>query len=104
MLDDRPVHVGDPECPSGPVLSIVGRDQLSLEARNSRLLVGVATAGIGRALGFEDHPVHQVVHRLADEKAGGEIGTEEVVAVGVGLLAEVTRLTASGALNRAESG
>ena len=60
--------------PSGPVLSIVGRNQLSLEARNSRPdLVRSATAAEAHAVGLEHHPMHQVVHRLADEQAGGEL-------------------------------
>ncbi len=69
--------------PSGPVLSMVGRNQLSLEARNSRLVfAGRATAAKAHAVGLEHHPMHQVVHRLADEQAGGELRAEEVVAIG----------------------
>ena len=69
--------------PSGPVLSIVGRNQLSLEARNSRSASSGGRDGReGHAVGLEHHPMDQVVHRLADEQAGGEVRAEEVVAVG----------------------
>src|SRR6201999_4461989 len=30
----------------------------------------------------EHHSMHQVVYRLADKQAGGEFGTEELVAIG----------------------
>ena len=68
--------------PSGPVLSIVGRNALSLEARNSRSdFVRRPDAAEGHAVGLEHHPVDQVVHGLADEEAAGEARPEEVVAV-----------------------
>ena len=68
--------------PSGPVLSIVGRNQLSVEARNSRARsLGTATAAEGQAVGLEHHPMDQVMDRLADEQAGVEPRAEQVVAI-----------------------
>ena len=58
--------------PSGPVLSIVGRNQLSLDARNSRSdSFGPRRRETSLPLGLEHDPMHQVVHRLADKKARG---------------------------------
>ena len=88
--------------PSGPVLSMVGRNQLSLEARNSRFsLARRAMAAKAHAFGLEHHPMHQVVHRLADEQASGELGAEEVVAIGRRAIGRRDVVGRAGSLNRA---
>ena len=69
--------------PSGPVLSMVGRNQLS--ARSQEFAAGLARTALAakaRAPGLEHDAVDQVVHRLADEHAGRKRRTEKVVAVG----------------------
>ena len=83
VLDDGAVHVGDPECAVGAGLEhrrpepvVAGGEELAVR------LVRPATAAEAHAVGLEHHPVDQVVHRLADEQAGGEPRAEEVVAVG----------------------
>ena len=88
--------------PSGPVLSIVGRNQLSLEARNSRSrLIWSATAAEGHAVRLEHHPVHHVMDRFADEQARVEPRAEQLVTIrrrAVGRRGVVGR---AGSLNRA---
>ena len=83
VLDDGAIHVGDPECSVGTGLEHGGPEPVV--ARGEELAIGLvrpAMAAEGRAVGLEHHPMHQVVDRLADEQASGELGSEEVVAIG----------------------
>ncbi len=69
--------------PSGPVLSMVGRNQLSLEARNSRPdSLGPRRPRKVTPSGSSTIRCTSVVDRLADEQARGEPGAEQFVAIG----------------------
>ena len=82
MLDDRAVHVGDPERTVGPGLELRGTEPVVAGGQELAAgLVRPADAAIARAVGLQHHPVDQVVHRLADEQAGGVVRPEEVVAI-----------------------
>src|SRR5208282_2039674 len=73
-------------------------------ARGQELAVGLAwgpNTAISCPVRLQNHPVHQVMHRLADEQAGGKFGAEEVVtircrAVGRGHVASRGRVTEAG--------
>ncbi len=68
--------------PSGPVLSIVGRNQLSLEAQELALGTGGgAMAAEAHPVGLEHHEMDKVVHRLADEQARRKLQSKQLVAV-----------------------
>ena len=82
VLDDGAIHVGDPEGAVGPGLE--HRRAEPVVARGQELAVRFVRgpdAAEGHAVGLEHHPVDQVVHRLADEEAAGEVRPEQVVAV-----------------------
>ena len=83
VFDDSAIHIGDPERTvgacfehGGPEPVVAGRQKLAV------CIVRPAMAAEAHALGLEHHSMHQVVYRLTDKQAGGELGTEELVAIG----------------------
>ena len=66
--------------PSGPVVACTGRNQLSVDARNSSFVVG-AMAFEGRAFRRQFQTMHNEVDRLADERVALEVVAEQIVAV-----------------------
>ena len=88
--------------PSGPVLSIVGRNQLSLEARNSRF----ASSGPRRPRkvtpsGSSTIRCTRLWTGSLTNRLVANSGPNRSSRYGVGLLADVTWLAAPGSLNRA---
>jgi hypothetical protein len=82
MLKDEPVEVdyvqasirpGACLCEAAPV--VLGREEFAFRLSRSTM------AREGDAVGFEDFTMHEIVGGLADEKAIGEVRTEQRVAI-----------------------
>ena len=60
MLDRLAIHVKDKQCPSGVLAKLTGRNQLSVEARNSPSRSARLASQVRRSVNLKRFPVDQI--------------------------------------------